>query len=122
MSHGSIVSHAALAAALLAAWLLVESIRNNQLTLELVARQAHTDNLRAEADSLRDRVQTMNARLDAADRLANSVGPSILRDLVALSADNRNPAIAALLQKHGIADPSDPPPAPGIPQSGFPER
>ncbi len=109
MFTGSLAAHTALAAALLSGWLLFESVRNNQLTLELVREQSRLESLRSEAETLRQSVQSRQERLAAADRLANSVGPAILRDLVALGADRRNPAIADLLAKHGIADPESRP-------------
>lgn len=109
MPTGSLAAHTALAAALLSAWLLVESVRNNQLTLELVRKQSRLETLRSTAQTLNESVQARRERLAAADRLANSVGPAILRDLVALSAHRRNPAIADLLAKHGIKDPSESP-------------
>jgi len=109
MSTGSLAAHTALAAALLSGWLLFESVRNNQLTLELVREQSRLETLRGTAQTWNESAQARRERLAAADRLANSVGPAILRDLVALAADRRNPAIADLLAKHGIADPESRP-------------
>ena len=105
MTTGSLISHAALIGALLSGWLLFESLQNNQLTIELVQGQTRVESLRATADTLRASVQVQQERLATADKLANSVGPAILKDLVILSAENRNSAVAALLAKHGIVPP-----------------
>lgn len=112
MTTGSLISHAALIGALLSGWLLFESLQNNQLTLELVQGQSRLESLRASAEKLRGSVQVQQERLANADKLANSVGPAILKDLVVLSAGNRNSAVTALLAKHGITPPkSSPTPA-----------
>ncbi len=112
VTTGSLISHAALIGALLSGWLLFESLQNNQLTLELVQGQTRVESLRATAENLRVSVQVQQERLATADKLANSVGPAILRDLVVFSTENRNSSVAALLAKHGIVPPkSSPAPA-----------
>jgi hypothetical protein len=105
MSFFSIFNHAALVAVLLSGWLLYEALNNNQRTIELVLLQSRIESMRLELDTIRGRVQIMDARLDEVDRLANSVGPAILRDLITISSEKRNPAITALLDKHGISAP-----------------
>jgi hypothetical protein len=109
VTTGSLISHAALIVALLSGWLLFESLQNQQLTLELVQGQSRVESLRATADKLRASVQAQQERLATADKLANSIGPAILRDLVILSAENRKSPVAALLTKHGIEPPKSSP-------------
>ena len=110
MTTGSLISHAALIGTLLSGWLLFESLQNQQLTLELVQGQTRMESLRAAAEKLQASVQAQQDRLAAADKLANSVGPAILRDLVILSAETPKSPVAGLLAKHGIE-----PPKPALP-------
>lgn len=105
MTTGSLISHAALIGTLLSGWLLFESLQNNQLTLELVQMQTRVESLRTTAGNLKACVQAQQDRLATADKLANSIGPAILRDLVIVSTENRNSPVAALLAKHGIEPP-----------------
>jgi hypothetical protein len=109
VTTGSLISHAALIGTLLSGWLLFESLQNHQLTLELVQGQTRVESLRATADKLKTSVQAQQERLATADKLANSIGPAILRDLVILSAENRKSPVAALLTKHGIEPPKSSP-------------
>lgn len=105
MTTSSLISHAALIGTLLSGWLLFESLQNHQLTLELVQGQSRVESLRSTAEKLKSSIQAQQDRLATADKLANSIGPAILRDLVILSAENRKSSVAALLAKHGIEPP-----------------
>jgi len=108
VTTGSLISHAALIGTLLSGWLLFESLQNHQLTLELVQAQTRVESLRNTAGKLKSSIQAQQDRLATADKLANSIGPAILRDLVVLSAENRKSPVAALLAKHGIEPPKSP--------------
>lgn len=108
MSTRFIVSHAVAIAAVLSAWLLYESVTNNQAALRLVELQKNVSAKRDLLGAVNARLSAHGARIDAATRLANSIGPAILADLIALSAGGRNPEIAQLLLQHGLGKPDTP--------------
>jgi len=108
MATRLIVSHTAVIAAVLASWLLFESVSNNQAAIKLVELQQRNDARRSMLGAIQERIGARRARIDAASRLANSVGPAVLADLVALSHDKKNTAISDLLQRHGLRAPDNP--------------
>lgn len=114
MTPRFILSHALAAAALLSAWLLYESLANNRTTLQMVAWQDMIQAQREELNDLRSRLASQRKQIESAGLLANSIGPAILADLVGLSADRGNPAIAALLEKHGLGKPAEQPNRPSM--------
>lgn len=105
MATRLIVSHTAAIAAVLSAWLLFESVSNNQTAIKLVELRQGNDVRRSMLGAMQERIGARRARIEAASRLANSVGPAVLADLVTLSHGHRSLAISDLLQRHGLGNP-----------------
>ena len=87
---------------LLSVWLFISNSTNSGLQGEL--QKKHTD-LQSEQQAVQiqnQQLQAQQEQIATGMRLAQEVGPAVLRDVAGLAVQNKNDALKKLLGKYGI--------------------
>lgn len=97
------------AAPVLAGALLAISCRHYLISSEILRIRAEAfdfqqfiDSQNSELDAKRQQLQGQQTKLAKGSALSESVGPAVVRDIVALAEKPANVRLRELLQKHGV--------------------
>ena len=86
----------------LSVWFLAGSASNNDLQGKLQNKQGEIQTLQQSVQLQQQQLQAQQQQVEAGTKLAEQVGPAVLRDLANLQVQNKNARISALLKKYGI--------------------
>lgn len=102
--------------AVLAGGLLVLSCRcfllvgeSNKLKAEIFEFQQFVENQQSQIMAKRQQLQAQQEKLSKGSAIGETVGPAVLKDIVALAEKPANARLRELLQKHGVRVNSSPP-------------
>src|SRR5258705_12325251 len=87
----------------LSIWLFFVSSANSQLQLELRTKQEGNQTLEQALRLQRQQLEAQQEQIKAGTRLAQDLGPAVLRDLGALALRHKNEKVKALLAKYGVS-------------------
>ncbi len=83
-------------------WLFVASGQNQKLQGELQKKQQELQSEQQEVQLQTQQLQTQQEQINAGIRLAQEVGPAVLRDVGNLVVQNKNESLKKLLSKYGV--------------------
>ena len=86
----------------LSVWLFVASGQNQKLQGELQKKQQELQAEQQEVQLQTQQLQAQQDQINAGIRLAQEVGPAVLRDVGNLSVQNKNESLKMLLAKYGV--------------------
>lgn len=86
----------------LSVWLFVTSGQNQKLQGELQKKQQELQAEQQEVQLQTQQIQAQQDQINAGIRLAQEVGPAVLRDVGNLSVQNKNESLKKLLAKYGV--------------------
>jgi hypothetical protein len=87
----------------LSIWLFFASTANSQLQLELRTKQEGNQTLEQALRLQRQQLEAQQEQIKAGTRLAQDLGPAVLRDLGALALRHKNEKVKELLAKYGVS-------------------
>jgi hypothetical protein len=86
----------------LSIWLFFASAANTELQHELQTRQESNQTLQQAVKLQQQQLEAQQKQIETGTKLAQEVGPAVLRDLGALALKNENARIRVLLAKYGV--------------------
>jgi hypothetical protein len=87
---------------ILSIWLFVASGTNSSLQGELQKKQTELQNEQQEVQLQNQQLQAQQEQIATGIKLAQEVGPAVVRDLGTLAVQNKNEAIKKMLSKYGV--------------------
>ncbi len=104
MRFPSVLSTAIAAICLaLSVWLYGASASNQSLQTELQKKQTEMQTQQQQMQLQAAQLQEQQASINQGMKLAQEIGPSVLKDLGALAVQNKNEKIRKLLSKYGLS-------------------
>ncbi len=97
---------------LLSAWLFATSGMNQNLQAVLQQKQQELQSEQQEIQLHQQQFQAQQEQINQGIKLAQEVGPAVLKDLASLAVENNNETIKKLLTKYGVDLSKDAAPTP----------
>ncbi len=87
---------------LLTVWLFTSNSANQSLQADLQQKQQEIQTEQMEVQLQQQQLQSQQEQLNSAVKLAQEIGPAVLKDLGSVAVQNKNQKIKELLSKYGI--------------------
>ena len=75
---------------------------NSKIRVEIFGYQQALESVQARIQAKRELLQTQQEKLTKGSAIGETVGPAVLKDIVALAEKPANARLRELLQKHGV--------------------